>query len=160
LAGGDEVPEDVKSLLDGSPYHVGIVVPDVGEAMIEYGQLFGVSWGPRRTADFPVMIGAVRRELHFDTVYSRGGPVTVELTIEKPGTFWAPGRGIHHIGFFSGDVVEDSDRLAAAGYPVEASLYPLPNQAAPSVAFCRGPQGLFIELVSSELRPGIEASLA
>jgi hypothetical protein len=145
-------------LLNGSPYHVGIVVADVGEAMDEYGQLFGVEWATRNQAEFPVELGGERRTLKFDSVYSKTGPVRVELTVQKPDTIWTPGSAVHHIGFWSDDVVADSQRLAAAGYPIEANLFPMPGDTPSAVAFCRGPQGLFVELVSSTMRTAMEAS--
>jgi hypothetical protein len=150
--------DEISQLLAGSPYHVGIVVEDVGEAMEEYGTLFGVEWTPRMQAEFPVVIDGKRRTLKFDSVYSKSGPVRVELTIRKPDTFWTPGGGMHHIGFWSDDVVSDSNRLAAAGYPIEATLFPLPDDTIPAVAFCRGPQSIFIELVSAGMRPHLETN--
>jgi Glyoxalase/Bleomycin resistance protein/Dioxygenase superfamily len=154
------VDDEIGQLLGGSPYHVGIVVEDVGAAMVEYGRLFGVEWTPRMGAEFPVALAGGRRNLTFDAVYSTTGPVRVELTVQKPDSIWTPGAGIHHIGFWSDDVSGDSDRLAAAGYPIEAVLFPLPDDSIPAVAFCRGPQNLFVELVWSGMRSGMESTWA
>ncbi|WP_051683932.1 VOC family protein [Blastococcus sp. URHD0036] len=149
--------DEVSGLLGGEPYHVRIVVEDVGAAMEEYGTLFGVEWAERRRAEFPVDLRGTRRTLRFDTVYARTGPVRIELTVMKPDTFWRPGGGMHHLGFWSDDPMADSRRLADAGYRQEALLYPFPGDPVAPVAFNRGPQGIFLELVSSGMRAGMEA---
>jgi hypothetical protein len=152
------MPVELPGLLNGAAYHVGIVVEDVGLAMELYGPLFGVEWTPRMKAEFPVALGGTNRVLQFDSVYSRSGPCHIELTVQKPDSIWKPGRGIHHIGFWSDDVPGDAERLDQAGYPIEALLYPIPGDEAAKVAFCRGPQDIFIELVWSGMRPGMEVN--
>ncbi|SEO56197.1 VOC family protein [Trujillonella endophytica] len=149
--------DEVRNVLNGEPYHVGIVVEDVGAAMEEYGALFGVQWGQRRKAEFPVELRGTRRTLRFDSVFATSGPVRVELTVQKPDTFWRAGGGMHHLGFWSDDPMADSRRLTAAGYEEEARLFPFPDDPVASVAFHRGPQGIFVELVSSTMRAGSEA---
>lgn len=142
-------------ILDGEPYHVGIVVDDVDAAMETYGQLFGMQWGHRMAATLAVELDGVRRDLPMDAVYSRSGPVRVELVKAQPGTIWATGSGTHHIGFWCDDVVATGDQLAAAGYPMAAALFPDPNGPY-AIAMHRGPQGLYVEIVSSFLRPFME----
>jgi hypothetical protein len=56
------VDDEISNLLNGSPYHIGIVVEDVPTAMVEYGRrLFGVEWTPRMGGEFPVEVGGERR---------------------------------------------------------------------------------------------------
>ena len=148
---------EMEKILDGSPYHVGIVVDDVAQAMQRYGRLFGVEWADRMGGEIPVQLRGRTRTVKFDAVYSRSGPVRIELTLREPGTLWDTGATVHHVGFWSDDVVGQSEQLAAAGCPVEALLFPIPGSDVPSVAYCRGPEGLFVELVSSDMRAGMES---
>jgi catechol 2,3-dioxygenase-like lactoylglutathione lyase family enzyme len=145
----------LQALLGGEPYHVGIVVPDLAAGMETYGRLFGMQWGQRMGSTMLVELSGVAQHLAMDAVYSKSGPVRVELCKEIPGTLWASGSGIHHLGFWCDDVVASSEALIDAGYPLEAALFMAADQPR-FVAMHRGPQGLFVELVASSIRQFME----
>jgi catechol 2,3-dioxygenase-like lactoylglutathione lyase family enzyme len=151
----DQVGDELAGLLDGSPYHVGIVVPDIDQAMATYGHLFGVEWGQRMGSTMAAELDGVPHQLDLDAVYSKNGPVRIELCKEIPGTVWTAGAGIHHIGFWCDDVVGAGARLIDAGYPLAAALF-MDRSQPRFMALHRGPQGLFVELVSSAIRPFME----
>jgi hypothetical protein len=151
---------DVRKLLAGECYHVGIVVDGVSAAMDEYGALFGVDWGQRMISEVPVeLTPGERAPLAFDAIYSSSGPMHVELVQQIPGTIWKVGGGLHHIGFWSDDVDGEAETLAAAGHPVVAALFPDPDGPR-MITMHQGPQGMFVELVASAVRPMIEAMWA
>src|SRR5690348_11675841 len=93
-------------------YHVGIVVRDLDEAMARLTQPIGATWGPiveneamhLRDADGTDL--TVRSRL----CYSTEAPY-LELIEEQPGTPWVCNEfsNLHHIGFFSDDLVADSE---------------------------------------------------
>lgn len=99
-------------------YHFGIVVADLDAAMAEWGAIHGFEWAPVQHREFMVRQpnGVVLADFRF--TYSIAGPPHIELITGTPGTVWDPssGGGIHHLGYWSHDLVADAQRLADAGY--------------------------------------------
>lgn len=139
--------EPISRLKD--PYHVGLVVEELEAGMVHVGALLNMRWAAPFRANLRVRLGdGDLRVLEFAAVYSRGGPFQLELCQAIPGTLWAAGDGWHHVGFWSEDLARDSSELAAVGYPAEARHEP--DDGRPEMfAYHRGPQGSYIELVSS-----------
>jgi catechol 2,3-dioxygenase-like lactoylglutathione lyase family enzyme len=132
-------------------YHVGIVVDDLDEALRWYTAAAGYSWCEEYAGDQVVETpnGEITIPMRF--AYSMDEP-WLEILQSVPGTLWMPAdSGIHHLGYWSDDVVGDADALVRAGYDVEARA-PLPDGSA-LWAYCRGAGGSRIELVSSLIRP-------
>lgn len=104
-------------------FHVGIVVEDLRAAMDELSATLGLRW--RTPHDSQYGDWAIK------VVYSIDGPPFVELVEGgKNGGPWDVSKGsrIDHIGYYSEDVVRESERLAALGLPVEFDPTPFGRQ--------------------------------
>ena len=101
----------------GPHYHVGIVVPDLQAARARLSGQLGVVWGPVLRLDPVEYRDGAGRDLALPTAfcYSVGEPC-LELIQEQAGTVWEcnPHSNLHHLGFWSGDLVEDSATLDPA----------------------------------------------
>ena len=64
------------------------------------------------------------------------------------------GSGIHHLGYWSDDVVADAALLVARGYATEATG--VRPDGTPVWAYHRSARGPRIELVSRDLAAGLE----
>lgn len=136
-------------------FHIGIVVDDLEAALHELGDLFGYTWCPVFAIETPVVLpeGEVMVDLRF--AYSKTEP-RVEVIKAIAGTPWvrATGSGIHHAGYWSEDMAVDGRKLEARGYTEEArGVVP---DGTPIWAYFRSPKGPRIELVSRQLRAGLE----
>jgi hypothetical protein len=136
-------------------FHAGVVVDDFGAALDDLSNLFGHEWCPTMSVSTPVVLpeGEITLDLVF--TYSKTTP-RLEVIKSVPGTLWtpAPGSGIHHLGYWSDDVVADAARLTARGYAAEATGV-RPDGAA-VWAYHRSPSGPRIELVSRDIAEGLE----
>ena len=82
-------------------FHVGVLVSDIGQAAVDFGELLGLRFEPVRTA--PLVTGEPMR-----FCYSLAGPPYLEL-VQMAATslgIWGPeeGEGLHHIAFADPDV--------------------------------------------------------
>ncbi len=82
-------------------FHVGVLVRDIEQAAVDFGQLLGLRFEPVRTA--PLVTGEPMRFR-----YSLTGPPFIELVqmAETSLGIWGPeqGEGLHHIAFADPDV--------------------------------------------------------
>jgi len=140
-------------------YHVGIVVPDLEAAQARFTDLLGVTWGQVMEIDaYPFRDGDGNDlTLPNKICYSTTAP-HLELIQEVPGTVWECNEhsNLHHIGFWSGSLAAESERLSASLCPLQlcgrgASTGP------ESFAYHRDPLGVRIELVDAGLRSMIES---
>ena len=122
-------------------YHVGIVVPDLESARDHFGLLLGLVWGPivegpveLRDADGNDIVVPNR------ICYSVEAP-HIELIEETPGTVWVCNEysNLHHIGFWSDNLVGDSVDLAPVNF-----------------TYHRDPLGVRIEHVDVNIRSVME----
>jgi Glyoxalase/Bleomycin resistance protein/Dioxygenase superfamily len=93
-------------------WQVGIVVADIERSMAELTRALGVDWGP-----------LVERELEgwrILVVFSREGPPYLELLQGSPGSPWdaAAGSRLDHLGYWTGDLAAERERLEGSGMPV------------------------------------------
>ena len=100
-------------------FHTGIRVADLDKAMAELGPSLGVRWAQPREGEQPVWTpegGAQQIPLRF--TYSVEGPQHLELLEGAPGSIWeADGSpGVHHVGVWVDDIVEETGRLLDAGW--------------------------------------------
>ena len=86
---------------------------------------------------------------------SQGGPFAVELWEAIPGTPLAapPGGGIHHIGYWVDDTVQENARLSALGFSPHATVGRRPLLSA-------GPSGTVVELCDLRSDRSIARDLA
>lgn len=127
-----------------APFHIGIVVRDLEQAMEELTQAAGVAWSEPMAREMG--------EWSFRLVYSVDGPPHIELVEGPPGSPWdaSDGPRLDHAGWWADDVAGEQARLEAAGIALDTQL-PIPT-----AVYMRGPAtGLRLELNASVSRPGL-----
>jgi hypothetical protein len=137
-------------------FHVGIVVDDLDAALGELTDLAGYRWCPVLELETPVLLAGGETMLPLRFAYSASLP-RMELVQSVPGTPWVPaaGSGAHHVGFWCDDLVADGRLLDARGFAVEATG--TRPDGVPIWAYYVRPGRVRVELVSRELRAGLEA---
>ncbi len=141
-------------------FHVGIVVPDLDAGCARFSELLGIEWGPVMRNDIEVRDGDGNDlVVHNVMRYSTSAPY-IELIQETPGTPWVCNEhsNLHHIGFFSDQLVADSGQLHAASCPLE--FMDGNGDGPPGMfAYHRDPLGVRIEVVNADMRPMMEAHM-
>lgn len=135
------------SFMQRDLYHIGIVVDDFDTACQTYASAFGLRWSPVIEVGMDVWLaGQGIRHLDFKAVYSVEAP-HIEIVQAIPGTPSVPvaGRPMHHMGYWSDDLAEDSLRLEALGHP--RIMCPLADGKPVGFVFHELPDGTLIELV-------------
>ena len=135
-------------------YHVGIVVPDVAAARSALSEQVGVAWGPVLHLDATDYRDGSGNDLVLPTTmcYSVDAP-HLELIEEVPGSTWVCNEhsNLHHIGFWSDDLVADGADLTGSGCPLQ--LCGRAGGRAPvTFAYHRNALGVRIELVDGGMR--------
>src|SRR4051794_9348790 len=123
-------------------------------ALAQLTDVAGYQWGAMFEGAVRVTLPAGDRDLQFRFVYSRNAP-HLEVIQAIPDTLWVPvdGSGIHHLGYWSDDLIADTATLQGRGYVTEA----VGNlDSKPRFSFHRAATGPRIELVDRELQPGLE----
>jgi hypothetical protein len=130
----------------GRPAHAGHIVADLDAAMARYTEELGLGWAE------PVTYGRAPHSSRFTC--STGGPVTVELIQQVPGTLWTPEHGspVHHLAYWVASLDEQVRTLVERGLRREAG--------GPTFAYLRSGLGLRIELMDRRLRPAWDRWLA
>lgn len=133
-----------------SHFQVGLVVPDLEDAMSTISAAQGVGWCDvldRRLDDVTLRIS-----------FARTAPPYLELIEAVPGTLWDAPNGPmpHHIGYWCEDVEAESARYLAAGLPMCGDLGAIRYHGHPSGA-------VLFELIETSIRdefygrwPGLE----
>ena len=101
-------------------YHVGIVVTDIDAASTKLSELLGITWGPIMHLDAVEYRDEKGDDVVLPTTmrYSTGTPC-LELILEVPGSVWVRNESsnLHHIGFWSDSLSDQSGAFSAAGCP-------------------------------------------
>lgn len=142
-------------------FHVGLVVADLEVGRERLGRLLGLTWGPVvEIPELPLRDGGGRDLVLPNRLCYSTEPPYIELIQEVPGSIWTCNRhsNIHHIGFFSDALADDSTSLGTGGCPLELCGRG-EGQEPTSFAYHRIELGVRVELVDSALRPGMEATL-
>ncbi len=136
-------------------FHAGIVVDDLDTTLAQLSDLFGYEWCEEIAVPTLVALPTGEAVVDFRFTYSMNAP-RLEIIQTIPGTLWVPaaGSGIHHLGYWSDDVADDSAALDRRGLAREAAGT-RPDGAVPW-AYHRGASGPRIELVSTEMRPALQ----
>lgn len=105
--------------------HLGIQVENLEQACALLGDLFGLTFAEPITGwPIAVRVDDEIEESEGRFTVSRQGPPYLEVTENVPGSKVWHSEGqpmvFHHLGFWVDDVAAASDRLAEAGYPVQA----------------------------------------
>jgi hypothetical protein len=138
-------------------FHVGYVVPDLGEAMQRLTASAGLRWAAARTLPVTLRTPASEISTEVNLTYSVQGPPHLELIAEQPGTIWGSEHlGLHHLGYWSGRFADDIDALTRAGFEFEAGAVD-EHGALTRFAYLREPHtALRVELRDEARRPATE----
>lgn len=141
-------------------YHVGLVVPDIREAMELYSEAFGFAFtNVAELAVRPVVGGHVVPAL-IAMAYSTAGPVHLELIEDLDGGVWHPGGSpLNHVGFWTDDVGRSKEKLDAQGFP-GVVFDATPNGIPELYSYHRGPGSFWVELIASSWKVDLDAMIA
>lgn len=138
-------------------WHVGVVVDRLEAAQEQLAAAFDHTWADVLDRDVPVHLVDRTESGRVRWTASRGGRPQWEV-IEAATGLWsaaaAPGRGLHHLAYWSDDLAADSESLQASGYALEA--WGDDDRGVTRFVYLLGPNGLRIELGAAETRPAWE----
>lgn len=140
-------------------FHTGMIVNDLETSMRQFSAAFGFTWAePQRVvADLRGPKGIKRREAV--GTYSLEGPHHIELVQQIDAAVWHDVTGgplVHHIGFWVDDLAGEVARLEALGFRPEVSGVAADGGPGDFVYIHNHLGGLWLELVDSAMRPGVE----
>jgi hypothetical protein len=94
-------------------------------------------------------------------VWSRQGPLHVELIQSEAGTVYDPARGthLHHVGFWAEDLTAELRRREADGWTIEVTMHDERGQPT-SFAYMSRPGDIWIEVIDVANRAGLDAMLS
>lgn len=148
--------------VETEPFHVGVVVSDLDEAMRAYGGTLGLTWSSPQPREFTVWTpdGIVQASLL--VTFSRQGPPSLELIRGHAGTPWEPaGLGqLHHVGYWASRFADDVERLQEQGCRLVATGVDAQGSWPSRFAYLRRGDGFRIELLDEAIRGEIEALIA
>ncbi|WP_199432397.1 VOC family protein [Qaidamihabitans albus] len=130
-------------------YHLCFVVQGLERAQRDLSGTLGVTWSAIREGTLG--------EWDYRIVFSTEGPPFFELITGPEGSPWdaSAGSRFDHIGYWSGNIGEDKDRLAERGAPVEFDSCPYGR----SFTYHRIDSiGARVELVDVSAQPGFLAT--
>lgn len=136
-------------------YHVGIVVDDFEGARDFLTETCGYAWGSEMRLEYTMLLPDGPFTCEHRLCYSVTEP-RLELIRSIPGTPMQPSSsGLHHFGYWCPDVSATSAALLAKGWTWECGgTFP---DGSPAWAYHFNPSGVRIELVSTEMRAGLES---
>jgi hypothetical protein len=147
--------------LSESYYHVGIVVPDVHAAREHLTELLGIRWGPvMERGSIETYYGKDGEKLNpLRICYSVDAPY-IELIQHTPGSMWElnDDSNLHHIGFWSDALVDDSQAMTQVGCPL-GICFRDEHDAPMNFAFHRSLLGFNVEMVDAALEPVVRATM-
>ncbi|MCU1485113.1 MAG: Glyoxalase/bleomycin resistance protein/dioxygenase [Actinomycetia bacterium] len=135
-------------------FHVGIVVDDFEAARTFLTETSGYEWGSDVQLEYTTLVpgGSVTYQQRLQ--YSISEP-RLELVQAVAGTPLQPSSsGLHHLGYWCGDVAGATVELATRGWAWECGGN-LPD-GSPGWAYCFNPAGMRIELVATAMQPAME----
>lgn len=145
-------------------FHTGVIVEDLQTAITAYETAFGLHFAPPKTAATPMRCptGVLEREARFS--YSVEGPHHIELLQQvQPAPYLelTGGPQIHHLGYYTLDLVADTARLESQGWVAELSGV-APDGGLARAAYLRNPvqPGMWVELVDDSVAADIDPWMA
>ena len=140
------------------PFHTGIVVADVEEAMAEISAATGLTWHSLQSLDLDLLIAGevVSTSVRFS--YTVEGPVQLEVADGPKGSFWDADLygGLNHMGYWTENLHDDITTLEAGGCELiyggageEGSLEGFAFLVPPAA-------GMRIELIDVAMRPAFD----
>lgn len=141
------------------PFHSGLIVADVDAAMRDLGGALGLGWSTLKESETAVWTPDGRVDLTFRGGFSKPGPTRLELIEAVPGSLWdgPDDISLHHVSFWSTDLVRDSAELAGKGFPLMATTWLSDHPGRPELfAYHRRASGPYLELLDERERPQYE----
>jgi hypothetical protein len=143
----------------GAAFHTGIVVDDLAQAMVAYGEAFGLHWSTPKHSTHRMRTehGLLPRDTW--VAFSLEGPHHLELLEHRDATAYQGlpgGPRVNHIGYWVDDLPAEIQRLEAVG--MHCRLHgESPDGWLTRMAYLDdGTGGLYIELVDAELRAAFD----
>jgi catechol 2,3-dioxygenase-like lactoylglutathione lyase family enzyme len=148
----------------GDPYHIGIAVNDLDDAIIQLGGSLGLEPWATLEAEIPAIYRGAETLTGIRSAFARSGPLLVELVQPTGGAFTAQtflderGEGIYHLGYWVEDMAGVLERAEAAGIGVD---WRFPADGDPFAVYLDANQmlGIHVELVSPNMKPVIDQAL-
>ncbi|MFC8831517.1 VOC family protein [Streptomyces sp. NPDC057137] len=141
------------------PWHIGLAVDDLDQAMAELGGALRLTWG--KIHHFSGQTQGATPDEVFDietrVCFSLDLPFSVELFEQVPGTpLEAPTDStFHHLGYWTDDMAGEERRLDGIGFPCFGKTPGADGQT--RIALHRGPSGIVVESCNIQVgRPGLE----
>jgi hypothetical protein len=157
--------ESLKDALGlGDPYHIGVAVRDLTEAMPRFRELLGIGpWG-RIDAEVPAVFRGKETVSGVRSAFARLGSMYLELVEPTVGDFPAKtflderGEGIYHLGYWAEDIPKAISLAGERGLSVD---WAFPARE-PLVVYLDAAKtwGFHVEFVSPTMRAGIEEAVA
>jgi catechol 2,3-dioxygenase-like lactoylglutathione lyase family enzyme len=137
-------------------YHTGIVVDNLDATLEWFTKVAGYRWTNIVEVKQEAVTPRGEVTIPMKMAYSGADP-RLEVLQAAPGTIWIPAdSGVHHLGYWSDDVESDLVALEANGMRYEVKSYNPDGSGTLLWAYCKGPSGPRIELVSRAMEPFIE----
>ena len=149
--------------MTASPYfHIGILVPDLDEAIERFSDVLGVTFADRVYQDSQYFDdGGVIKDLRLHLSFSTDGPPYYELLEAQGDGLYSlkHGIGLHHVGVWEADCKAKRKEFETKGMNHEATIY-RPDGSVIVSFFEPGPLGgVRVELADLDLREQHEAWL-
>lgn len=139
-------------------YHCGLVVEDFDAEMAFLTDVVGHRWTQDIQVDQTVDIDGEVHTIPLRLAFSLTEP-RLELVQAVPNTLWTPSTsGLHHLGYWSDDIDDDIAALRESHFVVEARGTTPEGETL--WAYCKGPTGPRIELVTRVMQPVMESFFA
>lgn len=148
----------------GEPYHVGIAVNDLDDAMVRLGGSLGLEPWATLEAEVPAIYRGAETLSGIRSAFARSGQLLMELVQPTAGRFTAQtflderGEGVYHLGYWVEDMNGVIARADAAGIGVD---WRFPVEGDPFAVYLDAKQtlGIHVELVSPNMKPVIDQAL-
>ena len=140
------------------PFHTGIVVADVEEAMAEISAATGLTWHSLQSLDLDLLIDGEGVSTSVRFSYTVEGPVQLEVADGPKGSFWDADLygGLNHMGYWTENLHADIESLEAGGCQL---IYGGAGEGGnlEGFAFLVPPAaGMRIELIDVAMRPAFD----
>ena len=148
----------------GDPYHVGIAVNDLDDAIGRLGRSLGLEPWATLQAEVPAIYRGAETLTGIRSAFARSGSLLIELVQPTGGSFTAQtflderGEGIYHLGYWVEDMTAVLERADAAGIEVDWR-FPKDGEAFAVYLDAKQTLGIHVELVSPSMKPVIDQAL-
>lgn len=148
----------------GDPYHVGLAVHDLDDAMRRFGEQFGIERWAQLSSEVPSTYRGAATVAGIRSAFARQGPLIIELVQPTTGSFTAKtfleerGEGVYHLGYWVDDMAGAIGRADKLGIGVD---WIFPAEGDPFAVYLDSKQtlGVHIELVSPAMRPFLDDAI-